>query len=89
MEEDAKKIVKKPKAGTVAVPFLRLWREYKLLSRAALAHEAGITEPAIEKLEMGRSMGARYATVQKLAKALGISTNELLHRKPPDEQTSF
>jgi transcriptional regulator with XRE-family HTH domain len=80
--------IQKPKAGTVAIPFLRLWREYTLLSRAALAQEAGVTEPAIEKLEMGRSMGARYATVRKLAKALGISADELLHHKPPEEHTS-
>jgi DNA-binding Xre family transcriptional regulator len=77
------------KPGTVAVPNLRTWREYKLLSRAALAQAAGVTEPAIEKLEMKRSVGARYATVQKLATALGITADDLLRRKPPAEQTSF
>jgi len=78
--------MKEPKPGTVPIPFLRLWREYKLMSRAALAMAAGITEPAIEKIEAGRTTAARFSTAKKLATALGISPEDLLYHKPPTRE---
>jgi transcriptional regulator with XRE-family HTH domain len=71
------------KAGTVAIPYLRAWREYRLLSRADLAKLSGVKEPTIEKIEMRRSLGSRYSSVRKLADALRITSDELLFYYPP------
>lgn len=70
------------RAGTVAIPYLRQWREYRLLTRANLANLAHLSEPAIEKLEMGRASGAFNSTVRKLAGALGITPEVLMHHAP-------
>jgi transcriptional regulator with XRE-family HTH domain len=70
------------RAGTVAVPHLRAWREHRLLTRAQLADKSGVSEAGIEKLESGRAAGARFTTVVKLAQALGVTTETLLTTSP-------
>jgi len=72
-----------PKPGTVPVPHLRAWRESRYLTRATLAQLADLSEPTIEKLEMGRAIGARFSTVLKLAQALGITPDQLIYQTPP------
>jgi transcriptional regulator with XRE-family HTH domain len=55
---------------------LRRLRESRVLSQAELAERAGVARATVVSLETGRA-GAQYATIRKLAKALGIEPNEL------------
>lgn len=42
-----------------------------------LATRAGLQLPLIQKLEQGRTQDPQWATVQALARALGVKTDEL------------
>jgi transcriptional regulator with XRE-family HTH domain len=69
-------------AVNTGLPALRAWRMYYGLSQAELSERSGITEVTIWRLETG--MGApRPSTLAKLAKALRISRERLLHELPP------
>lgn len=55
---------------------LRVWREHRGLTQAALARCAGIAQPTIARIETG----ARHGTVvqmQRLARALEVSLDAL------------
>ena len=64
----------------VTVPFLRAWREWKALEQSELGKRARITSTTISRLENGAS--ARLGTIAKLADALGITREQLLHSQP-------
>jgi transcriptional regulator with XRE-family HTH domain len=70
-----------------ALPYLRQWREYKRLTREELAFTAKVSVATIAKLELGDSKAARKATVDKIAKALGLGWKLLRDTPPPaDDQ---
>ena len=53
----------------------RAWREYRGLTQAAVARRMRITQPALAQIEA--SGRPRKATREKLAKALGITVDQL------------
>jgi DNA-binding XRE family transcriptional regulator len=55
---------------------LKAWREYLGLTQAEVAKRAGMSQPAYAKLEKPDA-NPRTATLRKLAKALGISLEQL------------
>jgi DNA-binding XRE family transcriptional regulator len=56
--------------------FLREWRESRLMTQAELAAKAGVSRDTVVKIETGKQ-DARFATVRKLAAALGIEPKSL------------
>jgi ribosome-binding protein aMBF1 (putative translation factor) len=56
----------------------RAWREYRGLTQAAVARRMRITQPALAQIES--SARPRKATRMRLAKALGISIDQLTIR---------
>lgn len=62
---------------------LRAWRHYRILSQPELAELAGLTRAAVSKLETQRDATAKPETIGKLAKALGISREQLVREAPP------
>lgn len=64
----------------IPIPYLRAWREWRALEQVELAKRAGITATTISRLEHGAT--ARIGTVAKLAAALGIDRENLLHSEP-------
>jgi transcriptional regulator with XRE-family HTH domain len=56
---------------------LRDVRESKFLSQQELAERAGLSRVAITRLESGQ-VSAQYATIRKLAEALGVEPAELV-----------
>ncbi len=64
-----------------AVPHLRAWRLRKLMSMRMLSESARISTNTINALEKGGY--ARFDTISKLAKALGISSEDLVFKEPP------
>lgn len=62
------------------IPYLRAWRNHRIMSQKELAEKAGITEATVSRLETGGRV--RYSTVAKLADALGITREQLLRSEP-------
>lgn len=58
------------------------YRERKMWTQEQLAEKAKVSEGTISRLENERH-GARFSTVNKLAKALGIDPDELVDSDPP------
>ncbi|MDP2752638.1 MAG: helix-turn-helix transcriptional regulator [Rhodocyclaceae bacterium] len=58
-------------------PNLRAWREYLGLTQAEVAERAGITQAALFQMESGE-VKLRKATREKLAKAMGLTTEQLV-----------
>lgn len=58
------------------VPMIKAWREYLNLTQQQLAEKAGMTQPALTKLER-QDANPRKATLKKLATALGITVEQL------------
>jgi len=56
---------------------LREVRESKFLSQQELAERAGMSRVAVTRLE-GGLVTAQYATIRKLAEALGVEPSALL-----------
>lgn len=56
---------------------LRELRERSFLSMNELAKKSGIAKITVFRLENGKT-SARYATVRKLAEALGVKPEELI-----------
>jgi len=54
---------------------VRAWREYLKLTQAEVAQRLGISQPAYAKQENSESL--RPATIEKIAAALGINTEQL------------
>lgn len=57
---------------------LKIIREEKQYSKLRLGREAGLTARCIEHIENKKARNPRIQTLQKLAKALGVSVDELL-----------
>ncbi|MBN1141981.1 MAG: helix-turn-helix transcriptional regulator [Deltaproteobacteria bacterium] len=55
---------------------IKAWREYLGMTQGGLAEKAGMTQPAVAKLEKPGS-APRRATLKKLADAMGISVEQL------------
>jgi len=55
---------------------VKAWRKYLKLSQKVLAAKTGITQPALSQME--RSDNLRGATVDKLATAMGIKSEQLI-----------
>lgn len=60
---------------------LRGWRKWRGYTQAELAQRAGIAVATVSKLENCRRT-AKYVTVRKLAEALSITPERLLHKRP-------
>jgi transcriptional regulator with XRE-family HTH domain len=71
-----------PAAKGLTVPHLRGWRLYKGLEQEELGRLAGVTPTTISRLENGAT--ARIGTIRRLAEALKIDREELLHSKAPE-----
>ena len=69
-------VVERLSAGTAPV---RVWREYRGLSQAALAKAAKVPQPTLSALEHGRR-GVATATLQRIADALRVELGELARR---------
>ncbi len=59
------------------LPYLRAWRDKKLMAQHELAEKSGLARATIARAEKGHE-GVNYANIRKIAAALGISTDELL-----------
>lgn len=66
-----------------AIPFLRAWRLSRLMKQGELAAAAGLGEQTIFRLERPGER-ANELTIHKIAKALGISVQQLLNEPPPE-----
>lgn len=67
-------IVKATLLGDVSL--IRAWREYFDLTQQELAKRAGISQPALARLEKNETK-PRAATIKKLAAAMGITVAQL------------
>ncbi|KAI94098.1 XRE family transcriptional regulator [Rhodomicrobium udaipurense JA643] len=56
---------------------LKLWREYRGLTMAALAEKSGVRQPFISEIEAGKKEGS-VATLKKLADALRVTVDDLI-----------
>ncbi len=56
---------------------VRLWREHRGLTQQALADSAGLHRVNLAKIESG-ARGASVASMAKLAKALGVTVDDLI-----------
>lgn len=55
---------------------LRVYREFRGLTQAALAERAGVNRVTVAEIEIGRKRGS-VATLRKLAEALGVTMDDL------------
>jgi len=56
---------------------LRVWRDLRGLTQAALAEKAGVNRVTVAEIETGRKHGS-IATLRSLAEALGVSLDDLV-----------
>jgi DNA-binding XRE family transcriptional regulator len=56
--------------------YIRAWREYLHLTQGEVAEKAGISQAALSQMEAGGKK-LRKATLEKLAKAMGLSLSQL------------
>ena len=56
---------------------IRVWRELRGMTAAALARKAGIARPYLTQLETGKREGT-VATIRRVAAALGVSIDDLI-----------
>jgi len=56
---------------------LRVFREYRGLTQAALSERAGVNRVQIADIEAGRKSGS-ITTIKKLANALGLTVDDLI-----------
>ena len=66
-----------------AVPYLRAWREYRLLSQGELAQRGRVHRDTIVAAEHGRPI--RLTTLGRLAKVLDVDRRDLVYQQPPTE----
>jgi len=62
---------------------LRVWREYRALTQAALGRKAGIDKTYLSQLETGRKQGS-IAALARLASALSVEIDDLIDSGVPD-----
>ena len=63
------------------LPYLKSWRIEKLMTQADLVERSGVGRATVVRAERGDE-AISFANIRKLAEALGISTDELLHIEP-------
>jgi transcriptional regulator with XRE-family HTH domain len=68
-------------SGRVALPYLSAWRNKRFLTQRGLAEASGISGNTINALEQGYRQ-ANYSTLGKLARALGITPEQLANADP-------
>jgi DNA-binding XRE family transcriptional regulator len=56
---------------------VRVWRDFRGMTAAALAKKAGIARPYLTQVETGKRDGT-VATMRRIAKALGVSIDDLV-----------
>jgi len=56
---------------------VRLWREHRGLTQAALSEASGVNRVQIAEIEAGRKTGS-VKTLRKLADALGVTIDDLV-----------
>lgn len=71
-------------ADGVKIPKLKAWRNWKGLGQEELGKLAGVATATISRLEKGGV--ARPSTIAKLAKALNIDREKLLHSEPESKR---
>ncbi len=64
-----------------ALPYLVLWRVWKGYSQRELARQAHVARATITHLETAQGR-ANFVTVGKLAQALGLTREQLIHEIP-------
>jgi transcriptional regulator with XRE-family HTH domain len=62
------------------LPYLKAWRNRRILTMRELSQLADVAEATIVNLEKGGV--ARQSTIKKLAKALNIAPEQLLNEDP-------
>lgn len=72
---------------TATIPYLKAWRLARLMNHKELAEAAKVTEQTIYRLERPNQQ-ANILTVRKLAKALGISYEQLLTEEPNKDRAA-
>lgn len=60
------------------VSIVKCWREYLNLTQAVVAKESGVKQPAIARIEANAGYKPRASTLEKIAKAMGLSLGQLL-----------
>jgi transcriptional regulator with XRE-family HTH domain len=63
------------------LPYLKAWRMHKLMTQAELTQRSRLARATVTRAERGDEI-VSFANIRKLAEALGISTDELLHIEP-------
>jgi transcriptional regulator with XRE-family HTH domain len=66
------------------LPYLKAWRMHKLIAQNELATKSGLAKSTLARAERGDEV-VNFANIRKLAEALGISTDELLHQDPEQD----
>jgi transcriptional regulator with XRE-family HTH domain len=69
------------KVRGLPLPYLKAWRIRKLLGQNELAEKSGLAKSTIARAERGDEV-VGFANIRKLAKALRISTDDLLQKHP-------
>ena len=59
---------------------LRVWREFRQLTQAALARASGVNRVQIVEIEAGRSTGSVH-TLCKLAATLAVDVDDLIRKE--------
>ena len=72
---------------TATIPYLKAWRLSRLMNHKELAEAAKVTEQTIYRLER-TGQQANMLTVHKLAKALGVSYEQLLSEEPKKDRAA-
>lgn len=65
------------KANVRGDSLIKAWREYKQLTQHELAARAGITQPALARLEKPDAQ-PRKSSLARLAKGMGITVEQLI-----------
>ena len=66
------------------LPGLRPARHRRLVSQAELAKQAGLTIATVSRIEHGQP--ARLSTIRRLAAALQVEPDDLLHEPEPGKE---
>ncbi len=66
------------------IPWCRAWRMYRVLTQSELAQAAGVHRDTVLNAEKGEEI--RVGNIRKIAVALGITADQLVHEPPPKER---
>jgi DNA-binding XRE family transcriptional regulator len=67
----------------LALRHLKAWRDLRLMAQAELAEKSGMSRSAITRAEKGDEP-VNLANIRRIAKALKITTDELLYTSPEE-----